>query len=185
MKGGRTKLPLRTARFWVGTTCEAGGCIAGILRGVLSGTAGPAFPRFLSLLSLAHLRRGDAPSLGNSLGERQGGVLLARESRELLPENTLHLLVKLNVVLRDHCQSAAGPAGACGPPNAVDVVLGIGRNVIVHNQIHRRHVQSASGHFCRHKACPLARLEFRECRQALRLWHLAVYGERPEPEVAQ
>eukprot|EP00967_Tisochrysis_lutea_P069142 scaffold90789_cov30-Tisochrysis_lutea.AAC.1 len=106
-------------------------------------------------------------------GHEESTHLWGRELLQLLANHVLNSLIELNVILRDDGDCPTGAPRTRRAPNAVDVVLGIRREV------------APSGHVCGNEDGALARLELVERREPLRLGELAVKRYCSKAERAQ
>lgn len=95
---------------------------------------------------IGHLVLGDPLRLEDSLVEEHHLGVDRLVEGQLLAEEVLDTLVQLHVVLRDDRHGLAVAASAGGSPDAVNVGLGVRRNVVVDDHVHVRDVQTAGGH---------------------------------------
>ena len=123
----------------------------------------------------------------HALRQRHDGALLQPFDLllELLAQQRLDALVQLHVVLRDERHGEPVPPRPSGAPYPVDVVLAVGRDVVVQYHVNRRDVEAPARDVGRHQDAPRAGFELVEGAEPLRLRHLPVQARGGEAEVAQ
>src|SRR5690606_9984034 len=116
-------------------------------------------------------------------GDQQVG--LHRRGRELLFDVRLDVRQAHRVALAGEADRVPLGAQAGGAADAVDVVLGVERQVVVVDVRHAVDVQAARGDVGRHQQLQLALLELVEQRLALLLRHVAAEHADPVPAALQ
>ena len=72
-----------------------------------------------------------------------------------------------------------------GPAHPMDVILAVGRDVKVNNNVHMRDIKSSACHVCCQQNRSRFGFELVETRQPLVLIHLTIEGDRSEAEAPQ
>ena len=92
-------------------------------------------------------------------------------------EGTHHILI----VRGDQGEGVAGTLSAAGAPDAMDIIIGSGRHVVVDDMRDAFHVQAAGGDVGGDHNLVMAALETGQCRLALSLGAVAVQAGGAEP----
>src|SRR5712691_7171539 len=128
--------------------------------------------------ALAALRPGSPPgpairSLLRRCG-KLGGARFPFDPRDLLMQHSLDGFERFEILRRDEGSGEALAAGAAGTPDAVDIVLGVDRDVVIEDVADIGDVESARRHVARGEEGDRAVAEGVQGRGPLMLVHVAM-----------
>ena len=124
---------------------------------------------FLQVLAVSHFDCSLALSFGHTIVENESVLVLDGELIQLLIDQGLNLLENFDIVLGNKRDGFAHPASTSRAANTMYVVLRVGRDIEIDDNVDVGDVEATRCHICRDQNVSVVCLETIECVQTLLL----------------